>query len=375
MSVIYLDNAASTAISSEVLQHLQELQTKIYGNPSSIHRMGREARILIEEARKDIAKLFQVSIGEIFFTSGGTETANLILKNAVDNLAVRRIITSSLEHHCVLHSVQYLKSKGISIEYIPFDAQGVLSLEALESILSQNNTKSLVSVMHINNELGNINPIEEIAAICKKHQALFFSDTVQSVSHLKIKPNLMGIDFISGSAHKFHGPKGIGFAYINGNHKLLPFIHGGSQERNMRAGTENVYAISAMALALKLADQQSETTRQHIQVLKNHFISSLQKLNIIFRINGDVQNTHPKILSISFPKSERSELLVFNLDIAGIAVSGGSACSSGVESISHVLHALNPNDEWTTIRFSFSKFNSLHDIDYCINTLFKLLNR
>lgn len=369
---VYFDNAATTPLSSEVIEDMSRCMQQIYGNPSSIHADGRQARAAIEDARKRIAKLIGASIGEIFFTSGGTESNNMVLKNAVRDLGIQRIISSRLEHHCVAHSLESIKrDTNCKINYLQVDKKGYVNLDELEKYLSDaKDERILVSLMHANNEIGTMLPLETVAALCQKYGAFFHSDTVQTIGHFPINVSKTKIHFLSAGAHKFHGPKGVGFVYIRNEARLRPFIDGGAQERNMRGGTENLYGIVGMAKALELAYTHLEKYKSQITTIRNHFKNRLEREfeNIYF--NGDLDgDSLYTVLSVSFAPSQKSELLLFNLDIAGISASGGSACSSGAEGGSHVLGALGADSDRKTIRFSFSHQNTLEEVDYVIEKL------
>ncbi len=372
---VYFDNAATTPLSEEVLQTMLPYLREHQGNPSSIHADGRKARTAIEDARKTVANYLNASIGEIFFTSGGTESSNMVLKCAVRDLGVQRIITSKIEHHCVLHTVENLEKAGlVQVNYVNIDKKGKVDLEHLETLLQADNTKTLVSLMYANNEIGTLLDTEKVSALCQENQALFHSDTVQAVGHFPIDVQSMPINFLTGSAHKFHGPKGVGFVYINGDNIINPYINGGSQERNMRAGTENVAGIVGLAKAFELSCENMQERRKYIDELRSYFKVQLQAAIPDITFNGDHDGHYlHKVLSVSFPNSPKTELIVFNLDIAGISASGGSACSSGVEAGSHVMAALQPDDLSKTVRFSFSHYNTKEEVDYVIEKLKKVI--
>ena len=370
MNRIYFDNAASTPLLPEVIEAIQQTLKDHYGNPSSIHQEGRSGRVIIEQARKTIAEGINASIGEIFFTSGGSESNNTALLRSVDDLDIQRIISYNLEHPCVLNTLTYLSSKGVQIDMVDIERNGRINLDHLRELLTQNEKKTMVSLMHVNNELGIVNPLAKIADLCKEHQAILHSDTVQSVGYYELDVQATPISFMSASAHKFHGPKGIGFLYINSENQINPLIRGGSQERNMRAGTENVAYIAGMAKAFELAKAEMKERRSHIEKLKSYFIKELKlKAPEIEILNENATDIHYKIVNIRLPESEKSELALFNLDIAGIAVSGGSACSSGAEKASHVFRTLFPDSNQKLLRISFSHLNTLTEVEEVIKVL------
>jgi cysteine desulfurase len=371
---IYLDNASTTPVLPEVTEQITELSRSVYGNPSSIHYHGRIAKSVIEEARKKVAKILNASIGEIFFTSSATEANNMVLKNAVWHLGIQRIISSPTEHHCVLHTLDYLeKYHNTEIIYLKVDAHGNPDLDQLEMLLKENTAYSLVSLMHGNNEIGTLCDIQHVSDICQKYACMLHCDAVQTIGKLPWDVQKTKVSFLSASAHKFHGPKGVGFVYINQENILPPFIHGGAQERNMRAGTENITGIAGLATALEIAVRDMETKQRHIHTLRQRLKDGLERNFEDIRFNGN-QDRHylNHILSVSFPDTPKADLLVMNLDIAGISASSGSACSSGVEEDSHVLQAIGHDPKRKTIRFSFSHMNSLEEIDYLLQKLEKL---
>jgi cysteine desulfurase len=373
MQRVYLDNAATTPIDPQVIAAMTDALTHLYGNPSSIHADGRNARAAIEEARKTVAKLINASIGEVFFTSGGTESNNMVLKNAVRDLGVRRIVSSKLEHHAVLHTLDSLVKSGFcTVEYADFDEKGTINLENLAAILRGPSEKTLVTLMHSNNEIGTMINLDEVADLCKKHGALFHSDTVQTLGFYPIDVQKTKVDFLNGSAHKFHGPKGVGFVYINSETSIKPFIDGGAQERNMRGGTENISGIVGLAKALELAYADADAKRAHVEHCRNYLKNRLLETFEDIKFIGDTEGGHFKVLNVSFPESPKSELLLFSLDISGISASGGSACSSGAEGGSHVLDALQIDPSRKSIRFSFSHKNTIEDVDFVIEKLKKM---
>src|SRR5699024_811355 len=369
---IYLDNAATTPMAPEVIEVMTEIMKDDYGNPSSIHSHGRQAKTLVEKARKTVAQLLGVSPAEIFFTSGGTEAGNMALRCSIADLGIKHVITTPIEHHAVLHTLEELHKKGdIKLILLSIDDKGDIDLQELRDLLAAH-PETMVSIMHANNEIGNIYDIQQIAAICDEHKAFFHSDTVQTIGHLPLDLSNTTIDFITASAHKFHGPKGVGFLYINGKNKINPLIFGGAQERNMRGGTENIYGIVGLAKALELSIQNMQEHRDHVVKLKSHMIDALKEHIPGVSFNGrsaEIENSLYTVLNVSFPCTEMMDMLLFNLDIKGRSASGGSACSSGSNIGSHVLHAIKADSERPSIRFSFSKFNTIEDIDKTVEIL------
>lgn len=374
---IYLDNAATTPLRQEVIDEMARSLKELYGNPSSIHAEGRKVRAAIEEARKTVARAIGSSIGEVFFTSGGTESNNMAIKCAVRDLGVKRIITSPIEHPGVLKSVDVVSKQGVAVEIVEVDKWGRINYDQLEQLLkASDGVKTLVSLMHANNEVGTLSNMERISQLCEEYGALYHSDTVQTMAHFPFNVSKTKIHFLSAGAHKFHGPKGVGFIYINNEAMVKPFIDGGSQERNMRAGTENVYGIVGMAKALELGVAEMATHREHIEDLRSYLMEELQKRYVDIQFNGDYAGEYLyTVLNVSFPPSKRSDMLVLNLDIAGISASGGSACSSGADAGSHVLTAMGVNPERKAIRFSFSFMNTNSEIDQLLEKLDSLVER
>lgn len=369
---VYFDNAATTAISEEVIEAMLPVLRGLYGNPSSIHAEGRAARAAIETARKTVAQCIGAGTGEIFFTSGGTESNNMAIKCAVRDLGVERIISSPTEHHCGLHAIETVqKTKGVEVVWLPVDHLGRVDYDALESALANSNgKKTLVSLMHANNEIGTMTDIDRVSALCRQYGALFHCDTVQTVGHFPIDVQKTPVNFMSGAAHKFHGPKGVGFIYINPETPIKPFIDGGAQERNMRGGTENVYGIIGLAKALELATSEMETRNEHIQEIRNYLKESLSQEFEDIQFNGDLDGASLyTVLSVAFPPSPKNELLLLSLDIAGVSCSGGSACSSGSEKGSHVLEAIGADPARKSIRFSFSHYNTREEVDFLMEKL------
>jgi cysteine desulfurase len=371
---VYFDNAATTAVSPEVLDAMLPFLKENYGNPSSIHSFGRIAKTAIENARKTVAGLLNASTGEIFFTSCGTESNNMVLRQSIHDLQIKHVITSRIEHHCVWHTLLELKAKGlVQLHYVNLEPNGHIDYNHLQELLHSIQGPKMVSLMFVNNEIGNLLDMERVSALCGENNAYFHSDTVQGIGTYPIDVQELSIDFLSGSAHKFHGPKGIGFLYIKNGIKLSPLLTGGAQERNMRSGTENVAGIVGLTTAFKNSIENLDANRKHILGLKNKMVKDLRTAfpGIIF--NGDIEgNSHYKIINASFPLTSRSELLLFNLDIEGICVSGGSACSSGTNIGSHVLEALDVDQSLPAIRFSFSKYNTREEVDVVIKALKKL---
>lgn len=376
---MYLDNAATTPIDPEVIQAMTEVMQSEFGNPSSTHSFGRSAKGKLEQSRRTIAGLINAQPGEIIFTSGGTEADNMALISSVKDLGVKRIITSDIEHHAVLHTIQACAdADNIQIKHVRITEKGFTDLNHLQTLLEQIESQTLVSLMHANNEIGNLLPLKETADLCKKHKALFHTDTVQTMGHYAFDMEQLKIDFLTCGAHKLHGPKGVGFLFKRKNLNISPLTHGGSQEAGKRAGTENLYGIVGMAKALEIAYEQLDHHTAHIQSLKAYMIEELQKNFPDVQFNGgsaDPNRSLYTILSAQLPSTTKAEMLLFHLDIMGIASSGGSACSSGSSTGSHVLNALPLGENRPNIRFSFSKYNTRADIDFTIECLKKIYNR
>lgn len=376
MENIYLDNAATTQIREEVILKMQDALSNYYGNPSSSHGHGRTAKTAVESARKSIAKQLNAQASEIIFTSGGTEADNMVLRGAVRDLGVRTIITSRIEHHAVLHTSEDLvREFGIKIKYVDLNEDGNPELTHLEQLLQEDDSNKLVSLMHVNNEIGNLLPIDEVSVLCKENGALFHSDTVQSICHFEWDVQKTPIDFMAAAAHKFHGPKGVGFAFIRKNSGLKPLISGGSQERGFRAGTESVHNIVGLEEAFKLAYANLEEEKEYVQGLKSYFIERIKESvpNISFNgLSGDLEKSTYTLVNIGLPISqERALILLFHLDIKGIACSKGSACQSGSDAGSHVLNEVLSEEDIKkpSLRFSFSKYNTKKELDYAISVL------
>jgi cysteine desulfurase len=373
---VYLDNAATTPVDREVLEAMLPYLEDFYGNPSSIHSHGREVRTGIEKARKTVADLLQCTPSEIFFTSGGTEADNTALRCSVDTLGIKHIITSPIEHHAVLHTSESLAKSGkVKLSLVDIDSKGAIDHDHLESLLKSSD-KAIMSFMHANNEIGNLNDLHALGGLAHQYGALFHSDTVQTMGHYVHDLRTLPVSFLVGAAHKFNGPKGIGFLYVNRKNKIHPFIYGGAQERNMRGGTENVYGIIGIAKALEIAYRDMDHHQKQITGLKAYMIEKL-KANIPgITFNGYSENLEKSlytVLSASFPPSDDNDMLLFHLDLEGISASGGSACSSGSNKGSHVLTALKANPGRASIRFSFSKYNTTQDVDYVIEKLRELV--
>ena len=375
MERIYFDNAATTSLDPEVLEAMMPYFTDKFGNPSSIYSYGRESRMAIEQARKSVSKILGAKPSEIFFTSGGTESSNTALHAAIFDLGCKHIISSPIEHHATLHTVSHLaKTAGVTLSYVNILPNGHIDLIHLQNLLESNTDKTIVSIMHANNEIGNMIDLQKVGEICKTHNAYFHSDTVQTVGHFSFNLKETPIDFITGAGHKFHGPKGIGILYINENVKINPYLHGGAQERNMRAGTENVYGIVGFAKALEIATEQHEKDSTYINGLRRYMHEQLLAQIPEVSFNGDTfGDSLYTLLSVNFPKNEKSEMMLFNLDIHHICASGGSACSSGAQQGSHVINAITKAENIATIRFSFCKYNTKAEIDQVIATLKELL--
>ncbi len=369
---VYLDNAATTKVDERVFEAMKPYLMESFGNPSSIHSHGREIRSALEQARRKVADLLNAAPAEIFFTSCGTEADNTIINNTIESYGIRVAITSRIEHHAVLHTLEHLDELGkIQLYFVHLDENGRVDYNHLEKLLIEN-PGAFVSLMHANNEIGNITDLEKVGMLCKEHDAFFHSDTVQSLGHAKLDLNTLDVDAIVGSAHKFHGPKGIGLMYLNADRSIPPLLIGGGQERNMRGGTENVAGIIGLARALELAYEEKEHNPNGLLDLKKYTIQQLQAHfpNITFNgLSGHLDKSLHKILSLSIPGIEDNDMLLFNLDINGISLSGGSACASGTSIGSHVLDALNIPDNTGTLRVSFSKYNTKADVDYLIEKL------
>ncbi len=375
---VYFDNAATTPLHPDVISYVSDIMTKHFGNPSSTHQFGRHAKNIVESARKLIAKQLNCQPNEIIFTAGGSEADNLILRNAVQNLGVKRIITSAIEHHAVLHMLDVLKAEyNVEVVFVSINKDGGADLNHLEKLLQESSVKTLVSLMYINNEIANLLPLKEVAVLCKNYNAYFHSDTVQAVAHYNIDLQEIPVDFIAASAHKFHGPKGVGFAFVRKNIKIKPLLIGGAQEHGARAGTENTHSIAGMGLAFDLAIKDLNTDVNYVKSLKKRLIEGLKAIDSNIAFNGlssDLDKSSYVTLSVRFPTD--IPMLLFKLDLKGIAASGGSACQSGSDKGSHVLQAILSSAEAqkSSVRFSFSKFNTIEEVDYTLKVLKELLN-
>jgi cysteine desulfurase len=375
MQRIYFDNAATTPLDPVVLEAMMPYLTEKFGNPSSIYSYGREGRMAVESARKSVAKILNAHPAEIFFTSGGTESSNTAIYASVHDLGCRQIISSPIEHHATLHCIEHLHKRGeASLSFVKLLPNGHVDLADLEAQLAESTEKCLVTLMHANNEIGNILDIHAAGEICKKYGAIFHSDTVQTVGHFPFDLRNTPVHFITGAGHKFHGPKGVGILYINENIRISPFIQGGSQERNMRAGTENLYGIVGIAKALELATANFEKESAQIREIKLHMAELLKSQIAGVEFNGDpFGKSLYTVLNVSIPKTEKTEMILLNLDINHICASGGSACTSGVEQGSHVVRAIRNNPNQIAIRFSFSKYNTKAEVDQVVAKLKELI--
>jgi cysteine desulfurase len=368
---VYFDNAATTPIDPEVLKEMYKVMENQYGNPSSIHSHGREARSVIEKSRKTIANLLHTSPSEIFFTSGGTEADNTAIRCGIVDNKLTHAISSRLEHHAVIHTLEAMEKAGtIKLSFVDVDNKGNVDYDHLDTLLKSND-RSLVSLMHANNELGTISDMERIGDLCEQYNAIYHADTVQTMGHYRHDLSKLKVHFMVCAAHKLHGPKGVGFLHVNHKMKIKPFIYGGAQERNMRGGTENIYGIVGMAKALEMAYANMDEHHNHIQDLKSYMISQLKQNIADIEFNGetDADKSLYTVLNVSFPCSDLADMLLFNLDIAGISASGGSACSSGTDIGSHVLTAIGGDPTRPSVRFSFSKYNTKEEVDYTVAKL------
>ena len=368
---VYLDNAATTPVAPEVVEAMIPVLYHHFGNPSSTHAFGREAKALLETSRRSIAQALNCAPSELIFTSGGTEADNMALHAAVTQLGVKRIITTSIEHHAVGHTAEALKvSDGIEVVYLALDAKGNVNLQELEQLL-QVPTPTIVSLMHANNEIATMLPLELVAKLCRQYGAYFHSDTVQTMGHYHFDLAALDIDFITCAAHKFHGPKGIGFLYVNKKTRVNPLIHGGSQERGLRGGTENIAGVVGLAKAIELSYTDLEAHQNHVWGLKNYMISRLQALfpEVLFHGETSYEKALYTVLNVCLPATAKAGLLLFTLDLKGVAVSGGSACTSGATKGSHVLEGIGADMSRPNARFSFSRFTTKEEIDYALQQI------
>lgn len=376
MKRIYFDNAATTPVDPKVKEAMLPFYMNFFGNPSSTHGHGRRVKSELEKARKLVAGLINASPSEIFFTSGGTEADNTAICGSIETFELKHAITSPTEHHAVLHTLQNEERLGrIKLSLVNVDQEGYPDLDHLEFLL-KNNSRSLVSLMHANNEIGSKIDLGRVCRIAKDHNAIFHSDTVQTMCHYKHDVQSIGLDFLVGSAHKFHGPKGVGFLYVNKESKIHPFIHGGAQERNMRGGTENVAGIVGLAKAMEIGYSKMEDHQNHVQNLKSRMIEKLERKVPGIQFNGNPKSIRESlytVLNVSLPEAEDNDMLLFNLDIQGVSCSAGSACTSGSNKGSHVLEAIKSNPDKAALRFSFSKFNTEEEVDETVGILSKIV--
>ncbi|MEI9919687.1 MAG: cysteine desulfurase family protein [Bacteroidota bacterium] len=373
---IYLDNAATTPLDPEVFEAMKPYMLDDFGNPSSTHTHGRKVRAGIESARKKVAELLNCTPGEIIFTSGGTEADNTLITSTVHTYGIKHVISSPIEHHAVLHTIETLEKSGaVEFHKVQLDQDGHVDLTHLAKLLEQY-PGALVSLMHANNELGNLLDLEKVGEMCKASNAFFHSDTVQTVGHYRHNMKELFVCGMTAAAHKFHGPKGVGFMYIRKDRKIHPFVHGGAQERNMRGGTENVYGIVGLVKALEIAYREMDEHQKYIGALKARMIEKLKAEVPGVSFHGDSANPERSlytVLNVSLPESDENDMILFNLDLHNISASGGSACSSGAATGSHVLGALYPGSKRGAVRFSFSKYNTIEEIDYVVEKLSELV--
>ena len=381
MSTIYLDNAATTKVRDQVVDTMSIVIKNEYGNPSSTHSYGRSSKSLVELARKEISEILNVKSSEIIFTSGGTEGDNMIIRNCVNNLGIQHIITTKIEHHAVTHTIDdLLNTNKIKVSFVKLSESGEVDLEDLENILKKSDQKCLVSLMHINNEIGNITDIDAVSKICKKYNSLFHSDTVQSVGHYDLDFDKIKVDFFVASAHKFHGPKGIGFVFVRKNTNLGSYLTGGMQEKGLRAGTESVHNIVGMSEALKISTKNLKSEKKYVGELKSYFISEIKNKIKDIKFNGLCEHENKStytLVNVLLPiKRETGGLFMFKLDMKGIACSKGSACQSGSDSGSHVLREIqnNEDNQRVSLRFSFSIYTNKEEVDYVISQIVSLIN-
>lgn len=373
---VYLDNAATTPMAPEVFDAMVPFMKEHFGNPSSTHAFGRKTKNAIEMSRKSIATILNAEASEIVFTSGGTEADNMALRCSVIDLGIERIITSTIEHHAVGHTAESLiKTNNVEVVYVNLDSKGSVDVAHLEELLKSSEKKTLVSLMHGNNEIGNLLPLDVVSNLCKANNALFHSDTVQTMGHYSFDLKALDIDFITCAAHKFHGPKGVGFLYVNKKNKLNTLMFGGAQERGHRGGTENLYGIIGLGKAVELAYEDVKAHQNQIQGLKTYMKEELVKINNQVSFNGEQEEEKSlyTVLNVCFPETEKSGMFLFSLDINGIAASGGSACSSGSNQGSHVLSALEKTNPCQAIRFSFGRYTTKEEIDYTLGKIKEMI--
>ncbi len=374
---VYLDNAATTPVAPEVVEAMLPILKDNFGNPSSTHFFGRNAKALIETSRRSIAAHLKCQASEIIFTSGGTEADNMAIYTSIHELGVKRIITTTIEHHAVGHTVEGLLKDGlIELTYVKIDAKGHVDLDDLERLL-QENKPTLVSLMHANNEIATLLPLKKVVNLCHQYHAYFHSDTVQTMGHYLFDLTDLGVDFITCAAHKFHGPKGIGFLYINKKNKVGAFIHGGAQERGLRGGTENIHGIVGLAKAMDLAYEDVEGHQKHVQSLKTYMMEQLNEAfdDIYFHGETDPERSLYTVLNVCFPKTAKAGMLLFTLDLKGVAVSGGSACSSGAAKGSHVLEGIGADMNRPNVRFSFSRYTTKEEIDFALKQVVSVFEK
>ena len=372
--LVYFDNAATTPLHPEVVESMLEHMRQTHGNPSSIHAAGRSAKAVLEKSRRSIAQLMGCAPSEIFFTSGGTESDNTALRGLIDRGEVHHLISSSIEHHAITHTLEYLgKQRGIPISWVQLTSNGHIDLNHLQTLLAHAKN-ALVSLMHGNNEIGNMIDLDAVGQLCRANDAIFHTDAVQTVGYFPFHLQSMSVDLLSASAHKFNGPKGVGFLYIRAGLQPEPFIHGGAQERQLRGGTENLHSIVGMTRALELACAHMNEKESHIRGLRERLIGQLRSRMPDVAFNGDVDGrTLYTVVNASFPPHPNGEMLLFNLDIQGICASGGSACSSGSQVGSHVLQGIGADSSRHHVRFSLGHQNTEEEVDYVVETVTNLL--
>lgn len=378
MERVYLDNAATTPLDKEVMAEMVNVMSNYYGNPSSIHAQGREVRTLIEKARKTVAGLLNATPAEVFFTSGGTEADNTAIRCGIAAFNIKHAITTKIEHHAVEHTLNMLLKEGLidKLSFVDIDEKGNVDYNHLEELL-KNNERSFVSLMHANNELGTLTDMERVGDICEAYNAIYHCDTVQTMGHYVHDVRKLKAHFMVCAAHKLHGPKGVGFLFVNHNVKISPMIFGGAQERNMRGGTENVYGIVGLAKALEIAYAEMESHHSHIQELKTYLKDKLtgEIADISFNGETDADKSLYTVLNVSFPAMDMADMLLFNLDINGVSASGGSACSSGSNIGSHVLTGIGADPNRPSVRFSFSKYNTKAELDYVVEKVKDIVDK